>query len=1077
MVNTIRDRATDRNKQGCNICGNCKFSQIAKRSDDRTVVQCESCGLGVLEILTSDRKELGDIYARHGENVSTDVNCGNNEYASLDRPSWVGALIKLLCHSGSVLDIGCADGQLLFKLGENYTGFGIEANKKMASIAESKGITIIGADITALDIAQKHLGSFDLVASIGVFEHLRDFRVGFENALRMLKEGGVLLFQVPLISCRVDNSALFQSSLEHVWYPTERALRQLVEDGLGWRLHGTEIHIPGSRATYLGIAFHDQRKAGEIDHIISTVLTRAKAPSTRDERLARMHVGMIHAAITTREDIEALTEFPVDQLSSTMMRRLADLWIADLERIAAAERQIQAHKSSIALKERRIHELEGNLNALANDATQNQFTLTKEIINLNERQKRAAASIENDGPVSRPVAKELPHNNAAVDSTAKSNFSLSDSDAALMLTRVDASRQEMPLVSVIITSFNYGQFVVDAVESVLNQTMSNVEIVVVEGGSSDEFSRLRVSQLDRRRVRVLMQGVPTKAGANRNYGINQARGKYICCLDADDLLRPTYLEKAVYLLERFNFDVVSSALEMFGADSGIVGIAEKPDLEMLIEGNHVLTCAVFRRELWQQAGGYRDVEGSTGHVHEDWAFWLRLGALGARFINMASDPLLLYRVHKKSLSRGKDVHGPDRQREIVNALNADVITPQSREMSQRQNKLGPATPLELPPAIPIHSAENDGTKHRPTILLAMPFLLLGGAERLLSALMDQLTSQGWGVVVLTSIDPGTTSGDTTSWFENFTKDIFHLPKFLPQEYWGDFLQHIVESRHVDILWIAGSAFAYDNLRYLKNRFHTLKVVDIIFNIVGHTENNIRRRDLIDLVFVEDASVGRWLIEHGQLSNKINLVESGVDLVRLNPSLRSDTIREELLRDSDRLLVGFCGRWSIEKDPLFFIEIAKRAVGRLPVRFVMTGAGPLEASIKAAIAAAKFPPGSFQLLGNVPDISALIASIDLLIVPSRVDGRPVVVMEAMAVGTPVAASDVGSLSKLIRHGETGWICEAGNIDQFLASIEAAATDRVDLSNKRSAARAYAEKHLDISRMFNDYTRALVELCKE
>ncbi len=120
------------------------------------------------------------------------------------------------------------------------------------------------------------------------------------------------------------------------------------------------------------------------------------------------------------------------------------------------------------------------------------------------------------------------------------------------------------------------------------------------------------------------------------------------------MLAPTYIEKAVFLLERHGYDVVSSAMELMGAEHDQLNITEQPDLEDLLNGNEVLTCAVFRRSFWEQAGGYRDVDPAvSGYVYEDWAFWVRLAALGARFRNLHHDPMLRYRVHTASLSRAR----------------------------------------------------------------------------------------------------------------------------------------------------------------------------------------------------------------------------------------------------------------------------------------------------------------------------------------------------------------------------------------------------------------------------------------
>ena len=627
---------------------------------------------------------------------------------------------------------------------------------------------------------------------------------------------------------------------------------------------------------------------------------------------------------------------------------------------------------------------------------------------------------------------------------------------------------DRPLVSVIIPCFNYGQFVADAVESVLNQTYQDLEVILVEGGSSALESRhLSLGQLQPR-VRVLLQGHAQQVGANRNLGILHARGRYVCCLDADDMLQPTYIEKAVFLLERGGYDLVSSALRFFGSRDEFVPVLPRPDLTAMLEGNHVLTTAVFRRAFWEKAGGYQDTRpDEQGNVFEDWRLWVRFAALGARFVNLPRDPMLRYRSHGPSLSQtGLPM---DIQRDMVRRLNADVLDAASVSLAVEE---AAAHRYRVPMS---HLMRGIDPGDGPGLLLALPFMVLGGAERLLSALIGHLVAVGWRVVIVTTLEAGSGQGDTSEWFEAYTKKIFHLPGSIPEQYWDEFLQYLLMSHKINILWIVGSAFTYCQLPILKKIFPDVKIVDLLFNTVGHTENNRRFRRSIDLIFVETDEVRRWLIADGETADRICMVPSGVDIQRLRPGDSMRGRRSEIKAAIDDIVVGFSGRWSDEKGPMSFIEIARRVDPNLPLRFVMTGAGTLGPMMKAAIAQAGFAPGRFHLLGQVDDIVPWLQTYDLLVVPSKFDGRPVVVMEAQAVGLPVLASNVGGLPEMLEDGTTGWLCNPVRLEDFVARIERVARQPSMLKSMRQAARNFAEAHFDkdeMHRRYEGHLRALI-----
>ena len=359
----------------------------------------------------------------------------------------------------------------------------------------------------------------------------------------------------------------------------------------------------------------------------------------------------------------------------------------------------------------------------------------------------------------------------------------------------------------------------------------------------------------------------------------------------------------------------------------------------------------------------------------------------------------------------------------------------------------------------------------------MPFLVLGGAERLLSAIVAHLIQVGWRVLITTSIDPGADQGDTTPWFECYTAEIFHLPRAFPPDLWEDFVHHLVRSRGVNVIWIVGSAFAYDSLRGLRAAYPGLRVADLLFNAVGHTANNRRRRDLIDLIFVENNEVHDWLVARGEDPHRLRLVHSGVDLAALRPMTRSAALEQQIGADPTDLIVGFSGRWSEEKNPVGFVEIARLVDPALPVRFVITGTGNLRSAIEHAVREACFPEGRFHLLGEISELAPVLASYDLLVVPSILDGRPVVVLEALSMGVPVVASRVGALPELIEDSGAGWLCKSGDLRAFAECIERAAGDRVGLWDMRRRAREYAETSLDVQGMLAAYEEGLASLLPE
>ncbi len=203
-----------------------------------------------------------------------------------------------------------------------------------------------------------------------------------------------------------------------------------------------------------------------------------------------------------------------------------------------------------------------------------------------------------------------------------------------------------PKVSVVIPCYDLGRYVDKAVESVLAQTFQDFEIVVVDDGSTDPTTTRLLSDYDRPRTRVVSIAHRGLAAA-RNVGIAETTGPYVCALDADDRLEPTFLEKAARLLdEDASIDFVSAWLRRFdGADS--TWQPERCDLVTLLAEDTVLTSALVRREAVLAVGGYDEKMPAQGD--EDWDLWLSLVERGGRGV-ILPEVLFHYRVRPGSMS-------------------------------------------------------------------------------------------------------------------------------------------------------------------------------------------------------------------------------------------------------------------------------------------------------------------------------------------------------------------------------------------------------------------------------------------
>ena len=212
------------------------------------------------------------------------------------------------------------------------------------------------------------------------------------------------------------------------------------------------------------------------------------------------------------------------------------------------------------------------------------------------------------------------------------------------------------LLSVVIPNFNTATYVLAAVRSVLGQTLSSLEVIVVDDGSSDDSIQRLLSVHDER-LTCIHQPNRGLAGA-RNTGLLFARGMYVGFLDSDDIWFPDKAQKQVAVMENDPHVGLTFSHSAYLDESGrltgqfLISRCKEPVARDLIRRNHVGngSTPILRRTCLELAGGFDE----TIKNCEEWELWVRIAACTTFKLQLIPEVLTGYRVRSGSLSVSYD---------------------------------------------------------------------------------------------------------------------------------------------------------------------------------------------------------------------------------------------------------------------------------------------------------------------------------------------------------------------------------------------------------------------------------------
>jgi glycosyltransferase involved in cell wall biosynthesis len=313
-----------------------------------------------------------------------------------------------------------------------------------------------------------------------------------------------------------------------------------------------------------------------------------------------------------------------------------------------------------------------------------------------------------------------------------------------------------------------------------------------------------------------------------------------------------------------------------------------------------------------------------------------------------------------------------------------------------------------------------------SVLLAVPWFDLAGSSVLLKEVFAPLKTRGFVVTAIaTNRSEGLVNESGLPLYESYTKDCFNLPAlFEGRGDFAQFVEYVISSRKVNLLFLAGSSIVYENLPRLKKAFPHVVVFDQLYNKVGHIANNRKYGQYIDLTIVPNEEVRDHLIELGESRDRVCLIPHGVDTEKFDSTSLAYAAAFRNRR-SEGFTFGYLGRLSPEKRPQDIVQLASM----LPqCQFLIVGCGPMGGFLQEEIRSRGLAQ-RVHMKDRIDNVMEFYAGIDALVVSSEIEGLPLVLLEAMALRLPVIATKVGRIPLAVSHGDNGFLYKTGDIEQL------------------------------------------------
>ncbi len=361
-----------------------------------------------------------------------------------------------------------------------------------------------------------------------------------------------------------------------------------------------------------------------------------------------------------------------------------------------------------------------------------------------------------------------------------------------------------------------------------------------------------------------------------------------------------------------------------------------------------------------------------------------------------------------------------------------------------------------------------------TVLFLLPYLAVGGAERLLYDLLWSLGDRCRSLVV--TLEPHRSElGQTLDLCRDLTPNVYTLGDWLPREAHLEAIRHLIRRWRVESLvsW-NGTVTFFDHAGDLKRWFPELRILNQIYNHLGAwiertTPTLIRAVDLHVAVNgrIAEALEREWAVPRSRIATIHHAVEVPEATLPTDVERRKRARRRQLGIPEESVVVGTFARMHPQKRPLDLIRLAERMVHH-NVHFLLVGGGPMDAAVDRELAKRRL-----HNLTRLPlrhDTDRLLDAVDICLLPSQYEGLPVFLLEGMARSIPCVATAVGDVPMLFEEGGGLVSGRPGDLAALQLAVETLMDDR-RRAEEGEKARARVVARFGLGRFATEYEAAI------